>query len=167
MKKFLQEFKEFALKGNVMDMAVGVIIGAAFQGIVTALTECFINPLIAVCTGGTSDEGVVVGGVFKINGVTFDYGTFISTVINFLILAFILFLMIKAVNKAMSIGKKPEKPAEPTTKLCPFCQSEISIKAVRCPHCTSELTEDSAEAAEARLIVLNEAAAKKAAAKQA
>lgn len=167
MKKFLQEFKEFALKGNVMDMAVGVIIGAAFQGIVTALTECFINPLIAVCTGGTSDEGVVIGGVFKINGVSFDYGSFISTIINFIILAFILFLMIKAVNKAMNIGKKPEKPAEVTTKTCPFCQSEISIKAVRCPHCTTELTEDSEAVAEARLTILNEAAAKKAAAEQA
>lgn len=160
MKKFFQEFKEFALKGNVMDMAVGVIIGAAFQGIVTALTECFINPLIAVCTGGTSDEGVAIGGVFRINGVSFDYGSFISTIINFIILAFILFLMIKAVNRAMNIGKKPKAPAEVTTKLCPFCQSEISIKAVRCPHCTTELTEDSEAVAEARLTLLNEAAKK-------
>lgn len=167
MKKFLQEFKEFALKGNVMDMAVGVIIGAAFQGIVTALTDCFINPLIAVCTSSTSDEGVVIGGVFEIHGVSFDYGSFISSIINFIILAFILFLMIKAVNKAMSIGKKPEAPAEVTTKLCPFCQSEISIKAVRCPHCTTELTEDSETVAEARLTILNEAAAKKAAEEQA
>ncbi len=163
MKNFIKEFKEFALKGNVMDMAVGVIIGAAFQGIVTALTDCFINPLIAVCTGGTSDEGVVIGGTFKIRGVSFDYGTFISTIINFIILAFILFLMVKAVNKAMNAGKKPEAPAEPTTKVCPFCQSEISINAVRCPNCTTELTEDSDEKAAARLLILNEAAAKKAA----
>ena len=162
MKNFIREFKEFALKGNVMDMAVGVIIGAAFQGIVTALTDCFINPLIAVVTGGTSDEGVVIGGTFKIRGVTFDYGTFISTIINFIILAFILFVMIKAVNKAMSAGKKPEVP-EVTTKICPFCQSEISINAVRCPNCTTELTENSDEKAAARLLILNEAAAKKAA----
>lgn len=119
MKKFIQEFKEFALKGNVMDMAVGVIIGAAFGNIVTALTENFINPLIAVCTGGAKkdENGVmqVVGGSFDINGVTFNYGAFISAIINFLIIAVILFMMIKAVNKAMTIGKKKEeeKPAAP------------------------------------------------------
>ena len=166
MKKFLEEFKAFALKGNVMDMAVGVIIGAAFQGIVASLTDCFINPLIAVCTGGTSDEGVVIGGVFKINGVEFNYGAFLSTIINFIILAFILFVMIKAVNKAMSIGKKPEAPAVPTTKVCPYCQSEISIKAVRCPNCTTELTEDAEDIAKAKLEILDAAAARKASAQQ-
>lgn len=162
MKKFLEEFKAFALKGNVMDMAVGVIIGAAFQSIVTALTDCFINPLIAVCTGGTGEDGVTIGGVFKVNGVSFDYGTFLSTIVNFLILAFILFLMVKAMNRAMNIGKKPAAPADPTTKICPFCQSEININAVRCPNCTTELTADSEEAAAAKLLILNAAAAKKA-----
>ncbi|MBR5371044.1 MAG: large conductance mechanosensitive channel protein MscL [Oscillospiraceae bacterium] len=118
-KGLLAEFKEFALKGNVMDMAIGVIIGAAFGNIVTALTDSFINPLIAAVTGGvTKDEnGVmqVVGGSFQINGVDFNYGAFISAVINFLIIALILFLMLKAVNKAMAIGKKKEeeKPKEP------------------------------------------------------
>jgi len=118
-KGLLAEFKEFALKGNVMDMAIGVIIGAAFGNIVTALTDSFINPLIAALTGGvTKDEnGVmqVVGGSFQINGVDFNYGAFISAVINFLIIALILFLMLKAVNKAMAIGKKKEeeKPKEP------------------------------------------------------
>lgn len=136
MKKFLKEFKEFALKGNVIDLAVGVIIGAAFQSIVAALTDSFINPLIAVCTGGMGDDGVAIGGVFKVKGVTFDYGSFVSAIINFLIMAFILFLIIKAMNTVMSIGKKP---AEVTTKTCPYCQSEISIKAVKCPHCISEL----------------------------
>lgn len=118
-KKLLQEFKEFALKGNVMDMAIGVIVGAAFGNIVTALTDCFINPLIAVCTGGAKkdENGVmqVVGGSFKINGISFNYGAFISAVINFLIIAFILFLLLKAVNAAIALGKKKEeeKPAEP------------------------------------------------------
>ena len=81
MKKFIQEFKEFALKGNVMNLAVGVIIGAAFQSIVTALTSSFINPLIAVVTGGTNGEGVTVGGTFTIRGVVFDYGSFITSLL--------------------------------------------------------------------------------------
>ena len=123
-KKLLQEFKEFALKGNVMDMAIGVIVGAAFGNIVTALTDCFINPLIAVCTGGAKkdENGVmqVVGGSFKINGVSFNYGAFISAVINFLIIAFILFLLLKAINAAIALGKKKAEdeakatPPEPT-----------------------------------------------------
>lgn len=112
---FLKEFKEFALKGNVMDMAIGVIIGGAFQNIVTSLTENFINPLIAVCTGGAGEDGVQIGGKFTIRGVDFGYGAFISSIVNFLIIALILFIMLKAVNKAMELGKKKEaeKPAEP------------------------------------------------------
>lgn len=111
MKKFLEEFKAFALKGNVMDMAIGVIIGAAFGNIVTAFTEDFINPLIA-CIGGAE-----VGGKIKL-GDTENYilwGDFITSVINFLIMAFCIFLMMKAVNTLMSLGKKKEeaKPAEP------------------------------------------------------
>ena len=118
-KGFLAEFKEFALKGNVMDMAVGVIIGAAFGNIVTSLTENFINPLIAVITGGSGEDGVQVGGQFTVRGVAFNYGAFISAVINFLIIALILFCMIKAMNKAMEAGKKkeeekPEEPPQPT-----------------------------------------------------
>ena len=122
MKKFIQEFKEFALKGNVMDMAVGVIIGAAFGNIVSALTDDFINPLIA------SIGGAEIAGKIKLPWVNYDgldtetitslclnYGHFITTVINFLIMTFCIFLMVKAVNKLMSIGKKKEaeKPAEP------------------------------------------------------
>ncbi len=119
MKKFFKEFKEFALKGNVMSMAVGVIIGGAFQTIVTALTNSFINPLIALLMGGVQhDENgnpIYIGGSFTINGVEFTYGAFLSAVINFLIMALILFLLIKGMNKLMSIGKKKEeeKPAEP------------------------------------------------------
>ena len=140
-KGFIGEFKEFVMRGNVMDMAVGVIIGGAFSSIVTALTDSFINPLIAVCTGGTGEDGVQIGGQFVINGVAFNYGSFLSAVINFLIIAFILFCMMKAVNKAMSIGKKPAPIAAPTTKKCPFCKSEIAIEATRCPHCTSQIEE--------------------------
>ena len=115
----LAEFKEFALKGNVMDMAVGVIIGAAFGNIVTALTDNFINPLIGLITGGaqTDENGniLVSAGTWKVSGVEFGYGAFLSAVVNFLIIALILFFLLKAVNKAMEIGKKKEeeKPAEP------------------------------------------------------
>lgn len=138
MKKFLEEFKAFALKGNVMDLAIGVIIGAAFGNIVTALTEYIINPIIN-CIGGTE-----VGGKVQIfnTGNYIDYGAFITAVINFIIMAFIIFLLMKAVNKIMTIGKKPAAPTAPTTQTCPFCQSEISIKAVRCPHCTSHLPKE-------------------------
>lgn len=139
---FISEFKKFILRGNVMDMAVGVIIGGAFQGIVSALTSDFITPLIAAVTGKTGEDGgVIVGGTFTINGAVFNYGDFISAVLNFLIMAFILFCLIKGVNKIVSLGKKPEAPKAPTTKKCPFCKSEIAIDATRCPHCTSQLEE--------------------------
>jgi len=120
---FLKEFKDFALKGNVMDMAVGVIIGGAFGNIVTALTDSFITPLIQAITG--NDE-VEVGGQFVINGAAFTYGAFISAVINFLILALILFCVIKAINtateKAAKLAKKKEAeeaaaPAEPSEEV--------------------------------------------------
>ncbi|MCR5216318.1 MAG: large conductance mechanosensitive channel protein MscL [Lachnospiraceae bacterium] len=140
---FFSEFKKFILRGNVMDMAIGVIIGAAFQNIVTALTGDFITPLIGAITGKTGEDGgVVVGGTFTVNGAVFNYGDFISAVLNFLIMAFILFCLIRAVNKLTTLGKKKEEaPAEPTEKDCPYCQSKISIKATRCPFCTSELPE--------------------------
>ena len=148
MKKFFSEFKKFALKGNVMDMAIGVIIGGAFSAIVTALTTSFINPLI------NSIGGAEVAGAIKLPWVDYsgldaeaatdlslNYGAFITAVINFLIIALILFIMIKAMNKLMSIGKKKEEEAAPITKTCPYCKSEIAIDATRCPHCTSELKE--------------------------
>lgn len=117
MKKFLEEFKTFAIKGNAMSMAVGVIIGGAFQSIVTSLTANFINPLIALITGGVKkDENgnpIIIGGSFTINGVEFNYGAFLSAVINFLIMAFVLFLLIKGMNTLMDLGhkKKKEEPA--------------------------------------------------------
>ena len=132
MKKFLKEFKEFALRGNVMDMAVGMIIGGAFSGIVTSLTDNFINPVINFIMGNASYTKADVIG----------FGSaFLASVVNFLIMAFILFCLIKGINKLVRVGKKKEEPKAPTTKICPYCKSEIPVDAVRCAHCTSELTE--------------------------
>ena len=141
MKKFIEEFKAFALRGNVMDMAVGVIIGGAFSGIVTSLTDNFINPILNVLTAGK---------MYTVEDVAGFASNSISAVVNFLIMALILFCLMKGINKLLTFNKKEEAPAEPTTKVCPFCQSEISIKASRCPHCTSvlEITENEYEAAE-------------------
>ncbi|SDM57167.1 large conductance mechanosensitive channel protein MscL [Lachnospira pectinoschiza] len=139
MKKFFKEFKEFALKGNVMDMAVGVIIGAAFGSIVTALTTDFINPLIN-SIGGASFGGKILlpwSGTGE-NAQYLLWGDFLTQVVNFIIMAFCIFLMVKAVNKLSSLGKK-EEVKDPTEKECPYCFSKISVKATRCPHCTSEL----------------------------
>ena len=134
-KGFLAEFKEFALRGNVMDMAIGTMIGGAFATIITALTENVINPLIG-CIGNPEVDGFVIP---LIKGQEINLGAFITAVINFLIMAFVLFLIVKAMNKAMTVGKKKEPEAAPTTKICPFCKSEINKDATRCPHCTSEL----------------------------
>ena len=136
MKKFLKEFKEFALKGNVMELAIAVIIGGAFQSIITAFTECFINPII------NSIGGAEIGGHFEIfnTGQYIEYGAFITSVINFLIMAFIIFLMVKGINKIMTIGKKKEEEVVKTKK-CPYCKSEIDIEATKCPHCTSDIKE--------------------------
>ena len=132
MKKFIEEFKAFALRGNVMDMAVGVLIGGAFSGIVTSLTDNFINPILNVLTGGK---------VYSMEDIAGFASNFLSAVVNFLIMALILFCLLKAINKLMNFNKK-EETKEKTTKVCPFCQSEISIKATRCPHCTSVLEEE-------------------------
>ena len=128
--KFMEEFKKFALRGNVMDMAVGVIIGGAFSGIVTSLTENFINPILNELTGAASYTWQDVGGFAS---------AFLSAVVNFIIMAFILFCLMPGINKLLTIGKKPEAPAAPTTKKCPYCKTEIDIEATRCPHCTSQL----------------------------
>jgi large conductance mechanosensitive channel len=133
VKKFIEEFKAFALRGNVMDMAIGVIIGGAFTSIVTSLTDNLINPILGLF-GGTDLSGFVL----NIGGVELRYGAFITSIINFLIMAFVLFCLLKAVNKLTALGKKPEAPAEPTTKVCPFCCSEIPIAAIKCAHCGSD-----------------------------
>lgn len=136
MKKFLKEFKEFALKGNVMDLAIGVIIGAAFQGIVTSFTDCFINPII------NSIGGAEVAGHFQIfnTGQYIEYGAFLTAVINFLIMAFVIFMIMKGINALSYIGKKEEPAAAPLTRKCPYCYGEIDIKATKCMHCTSDVT---------------------------
>ena len=140
MKKFIEEFKKFALKGNVMELAIAVIIGGAFQGIITAFTDDFINPIIN-CIGGAD-----VPGSFEIfnTGQYIEYGKFITAVINFLIMAFVIFLLMKAVNKLLSLGHKKEEEAAPLTRKCPYCYGEIDIKATKCMHCTSDVS-DSAQ----------------------
>ena len=135
MKSFMKEFKEFISRGNVMDMAVGIIIGGAFTSIVSSLVEDIINPLL----GCFVSMDFSAWKIPLVGDASLGIGNFINAVDSFLIMAFILFSIIKAMNKAASIGKKPEPEAEPTTKICPYCKSEISIEATRCPHCTSQL----------------------------
>ena len=139
MKKFLSEFKAFAMRGNVLDLAVGVIIGGAFTGIVNSLTENFINPILNVITGGAR---------YTLTDVAGFASAFLTAVVNFIIMTFVLFCLIRGINKLMSLGKKKEEPAAPKTKTCPYCKSEIPVDATRCALCTSEL-EDEAEKAEA------------------
>jgi large conductance mechanosensitive channel len=136
IKKFLEEFKAFAMRGNVLDMAVGVVVGAAFKAIVDSLVNDIISPLIGIIFSADFSDVVL-----NINGSPIGIGNFINAIINFVIVAFALFVVIKAANATSALRKKKEDeaPAAPTTKICPFCQSEISIKATRCPHCTSEL----------------------------
>ena len=136
MGSFLKEFKEFAVKGNVLDMAVGIIIGGAFTAIVTALVENILNPIIGLFTGGNLDKMTA-----DVGPVTFGWGAFVAAVINFILVALVLFLIIRAANRAKEMADKEEEAAEeePTTKICPYCQGEIPIKAVKCLHCTSDL----------------------------
>ncbi len=137
MKKFLHEFKEFAMRGNVIDMAVGIVIGGAFTAIVNSLVDNIITPLLGLVTGGNRFDDLSFG----LGDAQFTYGAFISAVINFVLVAFVLFLVVKAINKLRSVGKKKEDDPAPTTKVCPFCKSEIAVDATRCPHCTSLLDE--------------------------
>lgn len=132
MKKFIAEFKSFALRGNVMDMAIGVIVGGAFSGIVTSLTDNFINPILNFLLGHE---------VYNLTDIAGFASAFISAVVNFILMAFILFCLLKIINKAASLGNKKEEeaPAAPTTKTCPYCKSEIPIDATKCAHCTSEV----------------------------
>lgn len=134
MKKFADEFREFIAKGNVMDMAVGVIIGGAFGKIVSSLVENILMPLIGILLGGVSFEDLAV----TVGTAEVKYGIFLQSVFDFLIIAFVIFVMIKQISKITDKFKKEEAPA-PTEKECPFCKSKIDINATRCPHCTSEL----------------------------
>ena len=134
MKKFLKEFKDFAMRGNVMDLAVGVIIGGAFKGIVDSLVKDVISPVIGLVAN--KDLSALT---FKVLGVDILYGAFLTAVINFIIMAFVIFMLVKMMNKLGEIGKKEEAAAAPKTKKCPYCKSEIDIEATRCAHCTSEV----------------------------
>lgn len=162
MKKFANEFKEFINRGNVMDLAVAVIIGGAFSAIVTAFVNNLIMPFVGLLTGGVNfaeqflilklPEGVNAAEVTSANaaelGVTiWGYGAFITAVIEFIIIALVVFFLVKGINKIQNIKKKPEEePAAPTTKTCPFCRSDIAIEATRCAFCTSVLPEEEAQA---------------------
>ena len=139
----VKEFREFIDRGNVIDMAVGIIIGAAFTGIVTALVDNIINPLITLVTGGNGTEvaGLRIPVPGTENGI--DFGAFIGAVINFLIVALVVFLMVKAFNKMKDAGSKVRRKdgqvVEEKAPECPFCLEEVNAGATRCPHCTAEL----------------------------
>lgn len=140
MKKFVEEFKTFISRGNVVDMAVGVIIGGAFTTIVNSLVKDVFMPFISFLTGGLDFSAwkLVIGTGPE--PATLNFGTFVSAVINFLLIALVLFCIIKFINK---MRRKPEQaPAAPPTKTCPYCRSEIPLEATRCPHCTSALEEE-------------------------
>ncbi len=149
MKKIWKEFKEFAVKGNAVDLAVGVIIGAAFSGIINSLVKDIVMPPISLLTGGLdfSNKFVILraakdgstafntpGDAAKTGAITWNYGNFITLLINFLIVAGAVFLLVRAINKLRHLGEK-----EPDTKDCPACAMKIPVKATRCPHCTTEL----------------------------
>lgn len=147
MKKFMAEFKKFALKGNMIDLAVGVIIGGAFNGLVTSLVNDIIMPVLSLFTGKMDFENwfvaldgktyATIEAAKEAGAATLNYGNFISGVINFIIMAFVVFMLVKAINKL----KKDEPAPAPTTKKCPFCKTDIPLEATKCPHCTSALEE--------------------------
>jgi len=157
----LKEFKEFAKRGNIMDLAVGVVIGGAFQSIINSLVSDIIMPLVSIITGNVDFSNMKFSITDPLNPdtvlVSLNYGNFITAIVNFLIIAFSIFLVVTYMNKlnkkmeAISLGQiekinkklgketKKEEIPEPTVKVCPYCYTEIPYKATRCPHCTSEL----------------------------
>lgn len=155
-KGFIGEFKEFIMRGNVMDLAVGVIIGGAFQVIVNSLVNDIIMPVITLVTGGIDFKNwffALDGGSYgtlaeaqAAKAATLNYGVFLTAVINFLIMAFVIFLLVKAMNRLADLSylrKKEKEEDTPSTKICPFCKSEIPIDAVKCAHCTSNVSDES------------------------
>jgi large conductance mechanosensitive channel len=145
----LQEFKKFALRGNVLDLAIGIIIGSAFGNIVSSFVSDILMPPIGLLLGNADFSDFFInlsGGRYEslaaaeeAGAATINYGLFFNTIINFVIIAFALFLIVHQINRLER--KEEEKPAEPTTKTCPHCMTEIPIDATRCPHCTSHLEE--------------------------
>lgn len=142
----LKEFKEFAIKGNMIDLAVGVIIGGAFNALVTSLVDNMIMPLLSIVAGKLdfSNWFIALDGnkyetlakAQEAGAATLNYGTFLSGLINFVIMAFVVFLIVKGINR---LKRTKDEPEVVTTKVCPYCKSEIAIDAKRCPHCTSEV----------------------------
>lgn len=151
MNKLLKEFKQFAVQGNMLDMAVGMIIGSAFKDIVNSVVNDLIMPIVSIFTGKIDFSNMFLaldGNSYATlaeaeaaEAAVFKYGVFITEIINFVILAFVIFMMVKGVNKLRTAAEHKEEAPAPTEKVCPYCQSKISVKATRCPHCTSELTE--------------------------
>lgn len=137
---FIKEFKEFISRGNVIDLAVGVIIGGAFTGIVTSLNEDIITPILGMF-GGVDFSNLKVTLGFSDTAPTLSYGSFLTAVINFLITALVVFILVKCIN---NISRKmlPQEEEKATTKTCPYCKTEIPVDAVKCPHCTTELNEN-------------------------
>ncbi len=143
--KMMEEFKKFALKGNMIDLAVGVIIGGAFNGIVSSLVNDIIMPVLSLFTGKLDfanwfialdgNTYLTLADAQEAGAATLNYGNFISGIINFVIMAFVVFMLVKGINKL----KKEPAPAAPTTKKCPFCKTDIPLDATKCPHCTSSL----------------------------
>ncbi|MGI6071720.1 MAG: large conductance mechanosensitive channel protein MscL [Lachnospiraceae bacterium] len=140
MKKIFGEFKEFISKGNVVDMAVGVVIGAAFRAIVDSVVTDVISPVVGIIFKVDFSALSVV-----INGSEITYGKFIMAVVKFFIIAIVLFIFVKAVNKFRRLSEKKHPEEAPKTKKCPYCLSEIHVEATKCPHCTSELPEEETE----------------------
>ncbi len=137
-KGFLNEFKKFIMRGNVIDMAVGVIVGGAFTSIVTSLNQDILTPILGIF-GGTDFSSLKVKLGSGEAAPVLAYGNFITAVINFLITAFVIFCLIKVINTVSEKFSHKEEPAAPTTRKCPYCKSEIAVDATRCPHCTSQL----------------------------
>lgn len=148
---FMSEFKAFIMRGNVIDLAVGVIIGAAFQAIIKSLVDDLVMPIISIFTKGVdfANMFVVIGegeydtlaAAQEAGAAVFAYGNFINAVFNFLIMAFVIFVLVRSINKLRDKAAKKEEVVEaaPTTKKCPFCKSEIDIEATKCPNCTSDV----------------------------
>jgi len=135
-KGFFAEFKKFIMRGNVIDLAVGVIIGGAFQAIVSSLVEDIVTPLLGIILGKVDFSNLAV----TIGDASIGYGKFITAVINFFIMALVIFAIIKAINDVSDrLHKKTDEEPALTTKICPYCKSEIDIEAVKCPHCTSDV----------------------------
>ena len=137
MKNFVEEFKKFIARGNVMDMAVGVIIGGAFTAIVNSLVNDVMMPVLSLITGGLDFSKLCIVLGEGEGAATLNYGAFIAAIINFLLIALVIFMLIKTINKFTK--KKEEDPAPVTTKDCPYCKEKVALEATRCPHCTSEL----------------------------